>query len=787
MGSGRRRSLVAVVITAAVLAALVPGRSVVLAYSAPIDAELAKQLSTKPTALAGAFVHFTKTTPFLDGIERVTSNGLKIGYRFRSANTVYAYGVPTQLQSLRTDSRIARLEFPGKLALNLQTATLATRARSLNEQTGGLDLKMPAPGGGSIDGTGSGIAVIDSGLDGSHPDLDWCGNGPADTCKTVRNFKIACSTPVLVNGTTGMCFGPTLMQDVEDSDTSSGHGTHVSGIAAGTGTVSKGMYRGVAPGAKLYGFGAGDGRNILPLNAAAAFQWIIDNHDDPLQNGTDPVPGAPSDPPIVAINNSYGGPSDYDPGDLLTQLAEAAIAEGVTVVWAAGNSGGSGGRDCTDALGAQVPCTDGSSSSPVPGNISVANYDDTDTGTRDNALDTTSSRGDAAFPETWPDLSAPGTFITSTCKAITVFCPTGPDLAYPPYYGTISGTSMASPHVAGIVALLKQADPSLTPAQIEDVLQDTAYRFASGAPYAADPQNAGGTSSFDKGAGLADARVAVLRTLGLSDEFGVETSGPAVSIAVPGDGAQMPASFTATGSAASRTIGGATPSSPLLADETGKLDHVVASMDLQTLRLSEPGPGLLQATYTVLDDSAPPPLGHAFDLFYEHAAGSGRLGLSWDPSTDTLECDQVVNDGTTNSSIPLPGCIGAHPAPDTFTLTFPVAEILNGLPVTGTTLRGLWVGSYAGVLIDQLPGGIGALLVHPERADPYVLSGPSADTPGTLSISVDGGDPVVTLEVTGAVDWTADVGPLQPGPHTLTATLGTGEATISDSAIFDVA
>jgi hypothetical protein len=582
------------------------------------------------------------------------------------------------------------------------------------------------------------------------------------------------------------------MQDVQDSDTSSGHGTHVSGIAAGTGGVSKGLHRGVAPGAKLYGFGSGDGRNILPLNAAAAYQWIIDHHADPLGNGTAPVAGAPADPPIVVINNSYGSPSDYAPDDLLTQLADAAIAAGITVVWSAGNSAGTGGRDCADAVtGASVPCTGGNASSPTPGNISVANYDDAERGARDNVLASDSSRGVEADPATWPDISAPGTLITSTCPPLSVICAALTDLTYPPYYGNLSGTSMAAPHVAGIVALLKQANPSLSPAQIEDLLQDTAHRFTAGAGYVTDPQNpGGGTSSFDKGAGLADARLAVLRAFPapLPDDFGAQTTGPQVTIDVPADGSTTATTVTASGTATSRTIGGATGTSPFLAEEIGQLDHVVASMDLQTLQLSEPGAGLLEVRYTVKDGSAPPPLVHSFDLFYAHEAGGGRLGLTWDPATDTLECDQITNDGTTNTSIPLPGCVGAHPARNTFTLTFPVVDILNGLPITGTPLYGLWAGSYAGVLIDELPGGVGALVLHPERALPYVLTGASTDTPGVVSVSVDGGAPITTASGTGSFPWSAALGPFAANStHTVTATLVTGEPTVADSATFTVA
>ena len=78
-----------------------------------------------------------------------------------------------------------------------------------------------------------------------------------------------------------------------------------------------------------------------------------------------------------------------------------------------------------------------------------------------------------------------------------------------PWYGSISGTSMGSPHAAGAAALLLQARPDLTPAQVEDVLQDTAYKLTFGGGYVADPQNSGGTTSFDKGAGLIDLPAAL--------------------------------------------------------------------------------------------------------------------------------------------------------------------------------------------------------------------------------------------------------------------------------------
>ena len=112
-------------------------------------------------------------------------------------------------------------------------------------------------------------------------------------------------------------------------------------------------------------------------------------------------------------------------------------------------------------------------------------------------------RGGASDPSTWPDLSAPGENITSSCRPYLAICATGLDFRNGPgaldlgTFNTISGTSMAAPHVAGIVAQLFQANPGATPAQVEAALKSTAHKFADGAAYV------GGTS-YDKGFGLVD-------------------------------------------------------------------------------------------------------------------------------------------------------------------------------------------------------------------------------------------------------------------------------------------
>ena len=188
------------------------------------------------------------------------------------------------------------------------------------------------------------------------------------------------------------------------------------------------------------------------------------------------------------------------------KLQRALAAEGVVTVWANGNDGGDGSTSLSNPPGMD----------PTGGIISVASFFDQDTGTRDGVVSEFSSRGRAGDQSTYPDISAPGEAITSACRLYLAICSTGLDPRNGPgpldvgTFNTISGTSMAAPHIAGIVAQLFQADPTATPAEIEAALKSTAYKYTDGAAYEAGPL---GTTSFDKGYGLVDV-VAAAQSLG---------------------------------------------------------------------------------------------------------------------------------------------------------------------------------------------------------------------------------------------------------------------------------
>ena len=311
-------------------------------------------------------------------------------------------------------------------------------------------------------GVGVTIAVLDSGIEATHPDLEF-------GSKTIQNVKILGNQHLLPDLTVAV-------EDVPDTDTTTGHGTHVAGIAAGSGAASNGLYAGVAPGASLVGVGAADG--IEMLTALAGYDWILSNHDE---YG------------IRIINNSWAdGSIEYDPEHPLNVASKRAHDAGIVVVFAAGNDGQQSGNVFNRYAYPDWV-------------VSVGG------GTKLGTLGSFSSRGSDLHHA---DVVAPGEFIVSTmAKTGVVGIPnqTPLDLTYPmdphvlapehiPYYTVKVGTSMAAPHVAGIAALMLEANPSLTPDQIRQLLIDTASPMPGCAP-------------MDCGAGYVNALAAVRAAL----------------------------------------------------------------------------------------------------------------------------------------------------------------------------------------------------------------------------------------------------------------------------------
>ena len=483
------RRLLGAVSGAVVVAALAaaPASAAPSGALAPVQDFLAAQLGS----LTGS------TTVLVHGVDAaaaraaVAATGMRTVTEFERIGVVVATGTPRQIESARTQPGVTYLEGNAPIEFAQETSNVATRGAEAAATLTGAN-------GEALDGSGVSVAVIDSGVDPTHPYF----RNEDGSSAVVASLKSVCldesttSTDCVVE-----------VPGVVDTDTISGggHGTHVNGIVAGRPTVlaDGGTQSGAAPGAGLVSISTG--AVLLIVGADSALNWVLENHEAPCGAG---VPAAEC-PPIKVTNNSYGpvGGGEFDPDSATVKLQRALAAEGVVTVWAAGNDGGDGSAAMTNPAGQD----------PTGGILSVASYFDQDTGTRDGVVSEFSSRGDATDPSTWPDLSAPGENITSSCRLYLPICATGLDPQNGPgaldvgTFNTISGTSMAAPHIAGIVAQLFQADPSATPAEIEAALKGTTHAFPDGAAYSTVD---GFSTSFDKGTGLVDVVAAVGRLSG---------------------------------------------------------------------------------------------------------------------------------------------------------------------------------------------------------------------------------------------------------------------------------
>jgi len=474
-----RRSIRITVLAAAL--AFVPAVPAAAApVLAPVSATLAATLGTAADPLpVTVLVHGTDLAAARAAVRQA---GLTEVTSFRRIGVVAASGTAGQVRAVRALSGVTYVEGNDPISLFADSGTVATRSLEAQQTLVGAN-------GVQLDGTGVSVAIIDSGIDPTHPAF----RGPDGATRVVRSLKGVCLTESDPPDTSCLVDVPTSVDT--DLLAVGGHGTHVSGIAAGTPyTLSGGtVVGGSAPGSKIVSLSVG--AVLLIVGADSALNWVLENHNAPCGPGVSPAVC----PPIKVINNSYGpsGGGAFDPNSATVKLQRQLAAEGVVTVWANGNDGGDGSSSLSNPPGMD----------PTPGIISVASYNDQGTGTRNGTVSDFSSRGAAADPSTWPDISAPGEDILSACRLYLPICASGLQPVNGPgaldlgTYNVISGTSMATPQITGIVAQLFQDTPSATPAEIENALKSTAYRFTAGAPY----QQVGPyLTSYDKGTGLVD-------------------------------------------------------------------------------------------------------------------------------------------------------------------------------------------------------------------------------------------------------------------------------------------
>lgn len=435
-----------------------------------LDPALAAALdAAAPTERLTVIVNFDETLTSTSAVSRA-ARGIGAGVvEFKHLSMLLALATPAQVAEIAALPGVQGVYANGTDRVLLRESVQSIRAD-----------QVWASG---FTGKGVGIAILDSGINGMNPDVAYPG-------KTVQNVKFTIRAEDFTDDTTSAprLGGGLLVENLQNTDATSGHGTHVAGIAAGSGASTNGAYRGVAPGAHLIGLSAGEGLSIVNSSVLQAVDWLIENA---------------AKYNIQVVNCSWGSNGTFDPADPVNEAMKKLYDAGMTVVFAAGNEGP--GENTLNrrsvapwvisvAAGCKVGVLDPTNSQSQCGDG------------RDRVLANFSSRGIPGDGLYRPDVTAPGVRIVSTranTGAVTLLGATSDanvcnigvqNLAN---YTCMSGTSMAAPHVAGVVALMEEATGGrITPDQVLQVLTKTARPLSGYAPW-------------EVGAGFVDARAAV--------------------------------------------------------------------------------------------------------------------------------------------------------------------------------------------------------------------------------------------------------------------------------------
>jgi len=399
-----------------------------------LDPELAWLLNTLPDSSAVNVFLVFYGMPTASDFDSIRSVGIFGGTIFNNLPMVLVNATRSQIAALSTLPSIRTIysnktfEFFTHDTRILTGETKVTADRRLTQRNGGMPLS----------GQGVTVAVLDTGIDATHPDLSY-------GSQVIQNVRVAD-----LQGSSPTFLYPQVVEGLNNSDPVMGHGTFVAGVIAGTGTASGGYYGGMAPGARLLGVSGGDASLFFVLSG---MDYIL-SHRAAMN--------------IRVVNCSFGIAGVFDSDDPVNIATKILHDAGISVVFSAGNRG-----DQPNSLNPY---------SVAPWVIGVGSVN------KSGSLSSFSSRGAAGYGVYHPTLVAPGESVVSVrASGVNVVGTSGlsaglasPDndlqvvpSAYLPRYTCSSGTSFAAPQVAGTIALMLQANPRLTVDQISQILQRT--------------------------------------------------------------------------------------------------------------------------------------------------------------------------------------------------------------------------------------------------------------------------------------------------------------------------
>ena len=438
-----------------------------------VDPQLKTALANSTSPVEAVVVFNTGSAPTAEDIAALKNAGITAGAIFHTLPMAGVLVTANQVNLLAANPQIKSIYFNKKLEYfnyNSRRIIGVDRLRS--------DQQITSHNGGlPVSGKGVTVLVNDSGIDGTHGDLKYGTHVIQNVLASINLHAYSDLLPV------------TYQENIPNTDEIGGHGTHVAGTVAGTGAMSNGKYEGVAPGANLVGYGSG--AELFILDGLGGFDYALTHQ---FQYG------------IRVVTNSWGtSAAPFDPNDPINLATKMCYDRGIVVTFAAGNDGP--GENTLNPY------------SVAPWVISVAAGDDygkladfSSRGVKDESGSFTINGQNWTYTES-PTITAPGVLVIS-CRALAsnlvangLTDDTTIEAAYLPYYTRISGTSMATPHVAGVVALMLEANPSLSPADVKNIIQETATNIQD-------------RESWEVGAGYINAYDAVEKSFNSNMNFG---------------------------------------------------------------------------------------------------------------------------------------------------------------------------------------------------------------------------------------------------------------------------